>query len=119
MKLKFYAKAGDCCPWPNSHHFGQPRRYVGRQYTAPDESKGTGATWPAKKEPDEVESTTPDGEHLIRYCLKGNLWPADEVTAAACGVDLPKLKQGADGEWVPEPSASAKPAPSNKPSSKE
>jgi hypothetical protein len=110
MMLKFHAKAGDCCPWPNSHHYGQVRRYVGRQYTAPNEAKGTGATWPAKAEPDEVDAASPHAEHLIRYCAKGNIWPADEATAAACGVAFTKLERGKDGEWLSAAPKTAKPS---------
>jgi hypothetical protein len=101
MQLAFYARAGHVVAWPGSAAPGQPRRFVGRSFVAsPDKKAGVVGAYVADKEPAKVDSDHPDAAHLVRQCQKGGLWAADADTARACGVELPRLDQDADGEWV-------------------
>ena len=115
MLLKFHAKPGALCPWPNSHFAGQPRRYIGRRFVAPNAETKAPAAYPANDEPDAVDANDADAPAIIRYCRKGNVWPADVATAAVCGIDFVALAKDAEGEWL----AASKPAtPAAKPAVK-
>jgi len=99
MQLAFYARAGHSVAWPNSAATGQPRRYVGRTFV-PSLDKETAGAFRADKEAAVVKAKDADAKDLMRACAKGGLWPADEATAKACGVDFVKVEADADGEWV-------------------
>lgn len=106
--LKFYATPGGLTAWPNSAVGNQARRYVGRVYDAEKRS------YPAADEPSAIQDNDDDAQHLIRKCLRGELFAADEHTAVVCGMKFVPLERGAEGEWfaaapkknTPKPSAS-------------
>lgn len=95
MLLKFHTKPGLSTPWPNSHVGGQARRLIGRTYDAATR------TYPARSEPDQIDSEDADASHMARKCTRGELYAADEATAKFCGVEFVQLERGADGEWFP------------------
>lgn len=100
MQLKFYARPLHTQPWPNSHHYGQPRRYIGWQWLAPDPEKGQLARYEPKRDGDVVDTdTTPDAdlEHIKKCCRDGAFYAADEATANACGVEFVKYEFSAAG----------------------
>lgn len=109
MKLSFYAKPGHCVHWPDRMRVsGRVYQYVGRQYNA--ETR----VHEALAEPVVVDTEHADAEHcraaerLRRVCARDSaLWPADEATAAACGVPFVPVELR-DGEWRPVPMKSAK-----------
>lgn len=108
MKLSFYAKPGHCVHWPDRMRVsGRLYQYVGRRFNA--ETR----VHEAIAEPVVVDTEHPDAEHrrvadrLRRVCARdGALWPADETTAAACGVAFVPVERH-EGEWQP---AEVKPA---------
>lgn len=106
MLLKFHTKPGYSTPWPNSHHGGQARRLIGRTYDAATR------TYPARAEPDQVDSEDPDASHMARKCSRGELYAADESTAKFCGVEFVALQRGEDGEWFPKKQPAPKPSAS-------
>lgn len=95
--LKFYARADLLEPVPNfTPSVGGFPRYVGR---VPVIVNGR-CTWPATQEAFEVDSDSEDGRALIRVCSRdASVWPADQETASACGIEF-KALDFADGEWV-------------------
>lgn len=126
MGLKFLPRAGHTVPFAHGNSFGQLARYAGRSFksrNAPVEtllahelaafaaSPGSAGSWFADAEPVEVEPDSADAEHFIRHVQRGGMWPGDEATAAACGVDFARLERDDDGEWI----AAAKPAPAAAP----
>ena len=119
MKLRFYAKPGHVCHWPAAMRVtGQVYPYVGRDLVPGNPASGIAVSHPAKKEPVEIDDEHPDQDTRVRAeRLKeltrrdGALWPADEATAAACGVDFVAVEMR-DGEWQPKaapPSKTTKP----------
>jgi hypothetical protein len=95
MLLKFFARPEHLQPWPNSHSYGQPRRYIGWQWLPANEAKGVAARYEPKRDGDTVDTAVTsdaDVEHIKRLCTKGAYWAADAATAAACGVALTKLE---------------------------
>jgi hypothetical protein len=116
MLLKFHAKPGQSCAWPNSYFPGQARRFVGRKFI-PGDSPQAPSRYEATAEPAELSSDAPQAAHLIRKCQKGEIWPADKATAEACGVEFVELARGEDGEWFAaskKPAAPAAPKPAKK-----
>ncbi len=110
MQLKFYARPLHTQPWPDSHHYGQPRRYIGWQWLAPDAEKGLSARYEPKKDGDVVDTdTTPSAhvEHIKKCCREGAFYAADEATATACGVPFEKLSFSPAG-FVPQPAKPSK-----------
>lgn len=95
MLLKFFARAEHLQPWPDSHHYGQARRYIGWQWIAPDPAKPEStAKYVAKKDGDVVDTEVQSDAHvelIKRLCAKGAFYAADKPTADACGVELLKL----------------------------
>lgn len=110
MKLRFYARAGQCVHWPGVKSAGSLAAYAGRSYNA------TTRSWPALAEPFEVEDTSDAGKRFTELTRRdGALWPADPATAAHCGVSLTPVVQDADGEWIAAPAAAkARPTTSSK-----
>jgi hypothetical protein len=114
MQLKFYARPEHLQPWPASHAYGQPRRYIGWQWLAP-EGDGQGARYAPKKDGDVVdEARVPSAsvDDIKKACRDGSLIAADEATAKACSVAYAKHKFTEAG-FVPEPDttkAGTKPA---------
>jgi hypothetical protein len=106
MKLRFYSRDGHTVAWPGGKSPGQIPHLVGRSFK-PSTKPGVAGVFVADKEAAEVDSDAPEAAHLIRQCQKGGLWPADEATAASCGVEFVKVAQDTDGEWIKAPSAPA------------
>lgn len=103
MQLRFYARGTGLVSLPGETRIvGQHPRYVGRALKIIDGA----AAWPASEAAHECDSASAHGARLLKRCRAGELWPADEATAAACGVDFTAL-EFADGEWRP---AQPKPA---------
>lgn len=115
MKLRFHAKTGRVHV-PGLKLVGAVPRIVGRKHLPGDGTK-TAATHPVDEDGFVIDDADPNketrsaAEALKRKCRMGDLWPADEATAAACGVAFVKLELGADGEWQP---AAAKPPATRK-----
>lgn len=109
MKLRFYPKPG-MLSWdperrPNVAG-GAPAGYVGRtlvRAVKEGERVIKPAYYKANSEPYEVFAGTHSGRRLAKLCLRGELWAADESTAAFCGVSFQRVVQGKDGEWAPAP----------------
>lgn len=81
---------------------GHAPGYVGRTLVAPVRSGERiiePARYAANKDAYEVHSATRSGRRLAKLCLRGELWPADKVTAAFCGVDFPQVEFSTEGEW--------------------
>jgi hypothetical protein len=80
MKLRFYARGTahvsdfDALERPNPL-----RRFIGRRLT---EMEGGRMAFVPKPDPDEVTARP----ELVKAARDGELWPADEETARACGV---------------------------------
>lgn len=70
-------------------------RYVGREF----DPNAAGEKYPVSKTPYECDSDSPEGAYLAKCCREGDLIPADDATAKACGVPLPKAapKSAKDG----------------------
>ena len=91
--LKFYAKQGALVSVPfHQPMVGQIPRYVGRSQD--------GHKLPATKEPFAVEASSRMGMRLARICNRGDLLPADKVTASHCRVPYVSVDH-VNGEWVP------------------
>ena len=102
MQLRFHARGtGKRSITGEIRIIGQAARYIGRKHVVVD---GV-ASQPATEEPHECDSETADGRRCKKLCRQGELWAADEATAAACGVEFVALDHS-DGAWVP---ASPKP----------
>jgi hypothetical protein len=102
MGLKFLPRAGHMVHFTAGNSAGQISRFVGRTLK-PIAKGGAGAVaYVSDDEPTEVDPDSPDAAHLIRQARKGDpgVWPADEATAAACGVEFVKLARDPDGEWI-------------------
>lgn len=114
MQLKFYAKPGHVVHRPGTKSTGQIAHYVGRRFVR-SEGTVTAGAHVAQREPAEFDSDGPEAAQLLRYAAKGGLWPADEATAAACGVAFQKLKfDDAQAEWVLDTAGAAKSTPTPK-----
>lgn len=96
MILKFYARDDLLVTEPGTTQYaGQLARYIGRSWDK------TLYGYPATKEPFCVDSNSPTGARLLKLMLREqSLWPADEATAAACGMSLTKLSF-TSGVWLP------------------
>jgi hypothetical protein len=104
MKLRFIAAGDALAHIPGAPYaVGQPSRYVGRKFVPPKD--GNPAGYPATQEADEVElnvSRLDDAQRFARYvkfAQRGDIWPADAETAAACGVEY-ATASFKDGEWT-------------------
>jgi len=96
MLLRFYAKADALQRVPDFHPaVDQHDRYVGRAH----DPENPGA-FPATREPFECDSDSQNGIRLKHLIFRdGDLWAADEETAAHCQVPFVPV-EFADGEWV-------------------
>jgi hypothetical protein len=96
LKLKFYARGDALVTVPGVYPaIGQALPRVGRE-------QGSDGVLRATKEPFEADSDSDAGRRLIKLVRRDqSLWPADKVTAEACGVEFIELTQR-DGEWVPK-----------------
>lgn len=106
MKLRFYAKADSLVPLPGQGiAHGAALGYVGRKQVMSEAVNSKGdtvpqATFPATKEPFEIESESPGGRRLKLICWRdGDLYPADEATARECQV-APVDVEFKDGVWA-------------------
>lgn len=100
-KLRFLAKGTACVPDPHgTESTPQRRRIVGR--THKEVSPGTWA-WVRKEKPEEL----PFHHDLAKAVRDGDLWPADEASARACGV---KFDPSFGGEFA-QPKAEEKKEP--------
>lgn len=102
MILRFIAREDALAHVPGAPYaVGQAAAFVGRSFVC---VKGSPPAYPATREPHEVtlNEATKDGiNRFARYqkmAMRGDIWPADAETAAACGVDLPSVAF-MDGEW--------------------
>jgi hypothetical protein len=77
---------------------GEATRYYGRRFDAA--TRG----YPATEDGVEFDADSEDGRKCIRACRDNPmpLWPADEATAALCGVKFTPVVF-ADGAWVAAP----------------
>lgn len=82
-RLKFHARGTALVTDPIAQERGV-RRFVGRRWQ--EVEKGRWAWVPTEK-PQEIDSH----QDLIRATRDGDLWPADEATAIACGVGFDPL----------------------------
>lgn len=110
MGLKFLPRAGHMVHFASGNASGQLSRYVGRTFK-PVAKAGVAGAYAADDEPVEVDPDSADAAHLIRQARKSDpgVWPADEATAAACGVEFVKLGRDSDGEWIAAPRAAVAP----------
>jgi hypothetical protein len=113
MKLRFIAREDALATVPGSRvNVGQSAHYVGRTYLAPKDGKG--ASYPATQEPHEATFDMSKQEDMARFnrylkiAKRGDIWPADEATAKACGVDYVPASFK-DGEWTRAAAAPAVP----------
>lgn len=108
MQLKFYARPEHLQPWPMSHHYGQPRRYIGWRWIAPDPNvEGSTARYEANKDGDVVDEAVQPLGHVLdikKACQQGSIIAADEATAKACGVPYVEHVFGEAG-FTPKASA--------------
>lgn len=108
MQLKFYARPEHLQPWPMSHHYGQPRRYIGWRWIAPDPNvPGASAKYEVNREGDVVDEDVIPLAHVIdikKACQQGSLISADEATAKACSVAFVEHMFSEAG-FVPKPEA--------------
>lgn len=107
MILKFIAREDALAREPGVRPaIGQPARYIGRRFDPA--IKGH----PATEEPHCFNTERIDPltlADLKRAARKGSIWPADDATAAECGVSRPNVAF-ADGVWTLKPAtAPAKP----------
>ncbi len=95
MKLRFYARDDVPVYHPEvPKRSGQPAYYVGRRY---DLAKGG---YPATETGEEIESDSEAGVRLMMLCKRDqSLWPADKVTAEACGVEFSDV-EFVNNAWV-------------------
>jgi len=102
MKLKFHPNGAQLPRWPGrfaTESYG----FVGREFDP--KSRANVAT----VDPAVVDSATAEGRRLVTLCRRdGALLPADEATAAFCGVKFRSIER-VDGAWrvVSAPSFSA------------
>lgn len=97
MQLRFHARGTGLVSLPGENRIvGQLPRYIGRTLKLIDGA----AAWPANAEPHECDSSSPTAARLAKRCRAGELWAADEATAAACGVEFVALDHS-DGAWIP------------------
>lgn len=91
-KLRFVAKGTACVPDPHGAESTPMRRgIVGRAHKEVEPGKWA---WVRNDQPAEL----PYHHDLRKAVMDGDLWPADEATAKACGVAFdPKF----GGEWSP------------------
>lgn len=77
---------------------GQPKKYVGRKLA----KLGNGMFADiATEHPFEIEEGTKSARRLLKLMKRENcLFPADEYTAQACGVDYVPITRDDDGEWI-------------------
>jgi len=104
MKLRFIAREDALATVPGSRaSVGQSAHYVGRTYVAPKDGKG--GMYPATQEPHEAMFDMSKQDDVIRFnryvkiAKRGDIWPADQETAAACGVEFVQASFKA-GEWT-------------------
>lgn len=88
MKLRFFAKPGhfERVPGPFT-----PVRYIGRE----PKEVGERTVFVALEKPVEFDLDSTEGRQVFRQMRVQNpapLWPADEATANAVGLPLPKLE---------------------------
>lgn len=104
MQLRFYARGTALVSLPGERRVvGQSPRYVGRILKIVDGA----ATWPASEEP--FACASENAARLIRRCAAGDLLPADEITAARCGVPFVPVEFDG-GAWMPAAPAAPKPS---------
>lgn len=84
MILRFYAKEDQLVHVPGFHPLpGQFHEFVGRRFDFDKKS------WPATSEPAQFDSESEPGRRLVALVRRDAcLWPADEATAVACGVQF-------------------------------
>jgi hypothetical protein len=118
MQLAFYAREDALVRYPGLNPaFGQPARYIGREFVAGEVERGPGgkertrvpASNPATREPSVFDSETPEGQAAARHCRKLALWPANKETAEFCGVPFVAVAFS-DGAWTEKPVAAPKSA---------
>jgi hypothetical protein len=95
--MNYHAKTGRLVAVPGTG------RWMGITYL-PDEHDEV--RWEAQLEPFPVPERSAHALHFMQACQKGDIWPADKETAAACGVPFVPLNfvPGSSqnlGEWVP------------------
>lgn len=117
MQLKFYARRDAKASYPDQFLIpGMPKRYIGRGFVPAQSVLGQApipASHPASREPDSFEAGTREADRAAQFCRDGDLWPADEATAACCGVEFVPV-EFTDGEWVeaqPKPTRTASRTP--------
>lgn len=106
MILRFYAKGDALCPVPGQGAVhGAALNYVGRQQVPRDALNSRGetvkqATYPATKEPFQVDSDSDAGRRLKLICFRdGDVFPADQTTADHCQVPFVDVEH-TGGAWV-------------------
>lgn len=109
MKLAFLAKAGLVCHWPAAvRQTGQIYNYVGRTWDAASRVHKANAEPVAIDDEHQDADTRVRAERLKQLVTRdGSLWPADEATARACGVEFVPVEMK-DGEWQPKAAAAPK-----------
>lgn len=110
MGLKFLPRAGHMVPFAAGNGFGQLPRFAGRTFKASN-IRGVAGVFAADSEPVEVDPDGADAAHFKRHVTQSDpgMWPADEATAAYCGVEfVPVALDGASGEWLPAKKPAAK-----------
>lgn len=108
MKLNFFAKEGHRVTHPNADHIiGDSAKLVGRKNMKDGEGKflKDGAT----KEAFSCDANSIEGRRIKKVFWRDeSLWPADQETANALGVDFTILEYDEkDLEWKPAGSFSA------------
>ena len=105
VTLRFIAREDALATVPGSRpSIGQAAFYIGRKYVPPDRTTGKGARYEATEEPFEVTFDLDKQEdagrfnRYIKIAQRGDIWPADEETAEACGVDFVPTTFS-NGEW--------------------
>lgn len=114
MDLRFYAREGHVVRAPGEKQFGQVTPAVGRKNVKGEH----GIEHPAMDEPTVIDSASPLGKRIVRWCRSSPsdppMWPADEVTAQACGLTFKPFERTEYGEYVERKIQPAPSAPSAK-----
>lgn len=108
MLLKFHSKPDHCVYYPERRRAGQIYNYIGRRFVPATDGKTAGRHVPTDEpfviDDEHQDSDTRKAAAILKWRCKSDssIWPADEDTARACGVDYVPLVKGDDG-WLPKP----------------
>ena len=106
--LGFYARADLLVTDPSYRPIiGSTPRYVGRRCEQVDIGGKKALRHPAVEKAYTCDFWSPSGQRLLKLARRdSSLYPADESTAAACGLSFIAV-EFSNGEWAPKAAAKA------------